>query len=136
MPIMKKGLFDTFKAIDSGKSKTTNNNTNKKPESSKKYTNNTKTVSNNTDDNWKSFYSVRPDILIPLECYIDTGSKKEYFYAYLTDGKVLCTNDPYRGIVLRHKYNNMYYREISGCKITDCVNGFPDCKNCKRGKSK
>lgn len=136
MPIVKKGLFNTSKATDSSKSNTTNDTTNMKFDTSKKYADSLKSSNDDVSANWKSFYSVKPNILTPLECYIDTGSKREYFYAFLTDEKVLCTNDPYRGIVLRHKYNNMYYREITECKMTDCENGFPDCKNCKRGKSK
>lgn len=95
-----------------------------------------KTIKQNDDSGWKSFDLTRPDMLVPCEFYVDTGdSKKDIFYGYVAEMGMTCTNEPYKLVVLRKKYNNLYYREVKDCEnVFDCPNGFPDCKNCKRGK--
>jgi hypothetical protein len=90
---------------------------------------------NDQDSGWKSFYDSRPEKLAPCEFYVDTGKKKEHFYAYVSESGLTCTDEPYKLIVLRKKYNNLYYREISGCNsVYNCPKMFPDCKNCRRKK--
>jgi hypothetical protein len=85
---------------------------------------------------WKSFDDSRPQIDVPCEFYVDYGKdKKEIVYGYLTRDGSICTDNPYTIIVLRKRFNNLFYHEISECEsVINCPNGFPDCKKCKRGK--
>lgn len=87
---------------------------------------------------WKSFEDKRPDKMIPLEFYVDTGSdKQDIFNGYISEENLTCTNEPFKLVVLRRKYGNLYYREISGCSsIYECPNYFPDCKSCKKGRDR
>ena len=86
------------------------------------------------DTMWKSFDTSRPDIFTPCEFYVNKGTdKKDIFYGYVTRLGSVCTDDPYNLVVMRKKYNNLYYREIDGCtSINECSNFFPDCRNCKK----
>lgn len=102
----------------------------KKPKSTKKQ------EIKKSKDCWKSFDQSKPDKMVPCEFYVDTGSeKKDIFYGYISEENLTCTNEPYKLIVLRKKYGNLYYREISGCSsIHECKDYFPDCKHCKKGR--
>jgi hypothetical protein len=90
---------------------------------------------NNDNSEWKSFLTSRPEILVPCKFYVETDKKKEYFYGYVADHGITCTNEPYKLVVLRKKYNNLYYKEMKDCfSIVNCPNNFPDCEHCKRNK--
>lgn len=82
---------------------------------------------------WQSFDKVHPEIGVPCEFYVQTDKSKEYFYGYIADIGVNCTNDPYKMVVLRKKFNNLYYRELCN-SILNCPNNFPNCENCKLNK--
>lgn len=89
-------------------------------------------------DDWKSFDESKPEKLVPCEFYVDTGSEKQdIFYGYISEENLTCTNEPYKLIVIRKKYGNLYYREIKGCSsIHECKDYFPDCKHCKKGRDR
>jgi hypothetical protein len=88
------------------------------------------------ESGWKDFNTSKPEIHIPCDFYIDTGKKRLTFRGYIQEPGVTCTDDPYKLTVLRRKYGNIKYREILGCKVEDCPEGFPCCERCKRGKCK
>ena len=53
-----------------------------------------------------------------------------------TPGETI-TDEPYKLVVLRKRYNNLYYREIDGCEnVLQCPKEFPFCDNCSKRKSK
>jgi hypothetical protein len=103
----------------------------------KSITTNTQESSCNNTATWRLYPDNKPEIMKPCEFYVDTGSKKkDVFYGYLADRLSLCTDEPYKMIVLRKKFNNLYFRELKDCDLSQCPNGFPCCKDCKRSKHK
>lgn len=85
-------------------------------------------------ENWKSFDMSKPEQFVPCEFYVDKGTdKKDIFYGYVSHFGSICTNDPYNLVVMRKRYNNLFYRELGCESFEKCPNFFPDCKNCKKG---
>lgn len=84
-------------------------------------------------EHWKSFYKSQPELLVPCEFYVDTGTdKKDIFRGYIKEKGVTCTDEPYKLVVLRKKYGNLFYHEINGCESVDnCPDNFPHCEKCK-----
>lgn len=142
MSVNRVNLFNLKKAVDESPASKAEKPKRKKKEYTvkeiKKDCKSNNTIINKQSENdssWKSFYDSRPEKLAPCEFYVDTGKKKEYFYAYVSESGLACTDEPYKLIVLRKKYNNLYYREISGCdSVYNCPNMFPNCKNCRKKK--
>lgn len=85
---------------------------------------------------WKDFLKQRPESLIPLEFYVDTGKQKqEIFRGYISHDGLATTDDPYKLVVLRKRFGNLFYRFIYGCtNLDNCPNNFPSCDRCKRKK--
>lgn len=85
---------------------------------------------------WKDFLKQKPDVLIPLEFYVDTGKQKQdIFRGYISQDGLTVTDEPYKLVVLRNKYGNLFYRFIYGCpNLNNCPNDFPSCDLCKRKK--
>ena len=93
--------------------------------------------SSGPDVGWKDFTHSRPQALKPLEFYVDTGKeKKDIFRGYVSIDGSTATDEPYKLTVIRRKYNNLYYREIKGCDLSQCPNNFPSCENCKNRKQR
>lgn len=120
------------------------NNSNKKKEDIQKQekvkSNRTALGENKSDGpdvGWKDFVHNRPDVLKPLEFYVDTGKeKRDIFRGYISIDGSTATDEPYKLTVIRRKYNNLYYREIKGCDLSQCPNNFPSCENCKNKKQR
>lgn len=91
-----------------------------------------------TDSEWKDFSTNKPELLIPVEFRIDTGKGKYIqFRGYMKEKRVTCTDEPYKLVVLRKKYGNLFYREIPGCTdIQKCPDQFPTCERCPNHKTK
>jgi hypothetical protein len=91
-----------------------------------------------TDSEWKDFSTNKPELLIPVEFRIDTGKGKYIqFRGYMKEKRVTCTDEPYKLVVLRKKYGNLFYREIPGCTdIQKCPDQFPTCEKCPNHKTK
>lgn len=93
--------------------------------------------SSGPDVGWEDFNHSRPQALKPLEFYVDTGKeKKDIFRGYISRDGSTATDEPYKLTVIRRKYNNLYYREIKGCDLSQCPNNFPSCENCKNKKQR
>ena len=93
----------------------------------------------NPDDvGWKDFTKSKPELLQPVEFYVNTGKKKkDIFRGYVKTPGETITDEPYKLVVLRKRYNNLYYREIDGCEnVLQCPKEFPFCDNCSKRKSK
>lgn len=90
------------------------------------------------DKGWKDFSKTKPDALVPCEFYVDTGKeKKDIFTGYIMDAGCTVTDEPYKLVVMRNKYGNLFYREIKGCSdIRNCPNEFPSCSKCPIAKRK
>lgn len=88
------------------------------------------------DEGWMDFSKSKPELFAPIEFYVDTGkAKKDIFRGYIRQEGETVTNDPYKLVILRKKYGNLYYREIYGCTdIRMCPKEFPFCENCKTKK--
>ena len=88
------------------------------------------------ESGWKDFLKQRPESLIPLEFYVDTGKEKhDIFRGYISHDGLATTDDPYKLIVLRKRFGNLFYRFIYGCtNLDNCPNNFPMCELCKRHK--
>lgn len=89
------------------------------------------------DSDWKNFLTEeKPELLKPLEFYVDTGNgKQDIFRGYRKDSYGIITDEPYKLHVLRKRHNNLYYREILGCDtVENCPNNFPTCEFCGRSK--
>ena len=96
------------------------------------------TINLTTDSEWKDFSTNKPELLIPVEFRIDTGKGKYIqFRGYMKEKRVTCTDEPYKLVVLRKKYGNLFYREIPGCTdIQKCPDQFPTCEKCPNHKTK
>lgn len=84
---------------------------------------------------WKEFFSSeKPELMKPLEFYVDTGNgKQDIFRGYRKDEFGVITDEPYKLHVLRKRYHNLYYRYIPGCEdLTNCPEEFPNCEKCRR----
>ena len=82
---------------------------------------------------WEDYNKSRPETFVPCEFCVKTDKGEELFNGYVTLDKNLCTNEPYKAIVLRKRFGNMYYRKINGCSdVRLCPGEFPNCKNCKK----
>jgi hypothetical protein len=88
------------------------------------------------ESGWKDFLKQRPESLIPLEFYVDTGKEKhDIFRGYISHDGLATTDDPYKLVVLRKRFGNLFYRFIYGCtNLDNCPNNFPSCDRCKRKK--
>ena len=88
------------------------------------------------ESGWKDFLKQRPESLIPLEFYVDTGKQKQdIFRGYISQDGLTVTDEPYKLVVLSKKYGNLFYRFIYGCpNLSNCPNDFPSCDLCKRKK--
>lgn len=88
------------------------------------------------ESGWKDFLKQRPESLIPLEFYVDAGKEKQdIFRGYISYDGIKVTDEPYKMVVIRKKYNNLFYRTISGCaNLDNCPNNFPSCELCKNKK--
>lgn len=88
------------------------------------------------ESGWKDFLKQRPESLIPLEFYVDTGKEKhDIFRGYISHDGLATTDDPYKLVVLRKRFGNLFYRFIYGCtNLDNCPNNFPMCELCKRHK--
>lgn len=91
-------------------------------------------VSQPVDNEWKDFNTTKPVTMQPVEFYVNMGkSKIDIFRGYIWQPGVTVTDEPYKLVVLRKKYGNLWYREIPGCVDTsNCPGGFPHCEKCKR----
>lgn len=87
---------------------------------------------------WKDFNKTKPECLVPVEFYVNTGKeKKDIFTGYIRIPGETITDEPYKLVVLRKKYGNLNYREIDGCPdLSKCPNGFPHCKECPIAKKR
>ena len=87
---------------------------------------------------WKDFNKTKPEPLVPVEFYVDTGKeKKDIFTGYIKKVGETITDEPYKLVVLRKRYGNLHYREIDGCHdLSQCPNEFPHCKRCPIAKKK
>ena len=89
------------------------------------------------ESDWIDYYNTqRPDDNVPCEFYVQMGRKKSpVFHGYVQNGYILILDDPYHGVAMRKKFNNLFYRTL--CKdLSGCPNGFPNCKGCKNHKRK
>lgn len=89
------------------------------------------------DSGWIDYYNdKKPNDFVPCEFYVQMGRKKSpVFHGYIQQGYIFVLDDPYHGISMRKKYKNLYYRPLCS-SLSECPNGFPDCKRCKVSKSK
>lgn len=124
------------KNYDSIKSKRNNNNDEQPISKNTKTNTNKKHKKEESDVVWKDFKISKPDPHIPCNFKIETGKKTHTFRGYVESAGITCTDDPYAMSVLRKKYDNLYYSEISGCRIEDCPDGFPRCETCTKRKNK
>lgn len=90
------------------------------------------------DVGWKDFTKSKPELLQPVEFYVDTGKKKkDIFRGYIKTPGETITDEPYKLVVLRKRYGNLYYRNIEGCNdISQCPKEFPFCDKCSKRKKK
>lgn len=90
------------------------------------------------DIGWKDFSKSKPELLTPVEFYVDTGKKKkDIFRGYIKTPGETITDEPYKLVVLRKKHGNLYYRNIDGCNdIMQCPREFPYCEYCEKKKMK
>ena len=115
------------------------NETKKKEKTTKQVKEKSVVVSDAKPDNgWKDYLKSKPEPLVPCEFYVDTGKeKKDIFTGYLMDAGCTVTDEPYKLVVMRNKYGNLFYREIKGCSdIRNCPNEFPKCSKCPIAKRK
>lgn len=84
---------------------------------------------------WKDFNKTKPDILRPCEFYVQDKKGKQYmFFGYIKEPGCTVTDDPYKLVVLRKRFGNLFYRELKCLDISNCPNSFPDCEKCKLNK--
>ena len=84
---------------------------------------------------WKDFNTSKPETLRPCEFYTqDTKGKQYTFRGYILSPGCTITNDPYKLVILRKKFGNLFYKELPCLTINECPSGFPDCENCKNKK--
>lgn len=82
---------------------------------------------------WQDYNKTKPETYVPCEFCVKTDKGEELFNGYISLDRHLCTNEPYKAIVLRNRFGNMYYRQINGCSdVRLCPGEFPNCKNCKK----
>lgn len=86
---------------------------------------------------WKDYNTSKPELMHPCEFYTQDDKGKQYmFYGYLESVGCAVTDDPYKMVVLRKKFGNMFYRELPCKDLSNCKDNFPHCKNCKLNKEK
>jgi hypothetical protein len=86
---------------------------------------------------WKDYNTSKPELMHPCEFYTQDDKGKQYmFYGYLESDGWAVTDDPYKLVVLRKKFGNMFYRELPCKDLSNCKDNFPHCKTCKLNKEK
>lgn len=88
------------------------------------------------DKGWKDFNRTKPELLQPCDFYVEGNKGKRYeFRGYIKEPGCTVTDEPYYLVVLRKRYGNLFYKEISTCKnVSSCPNEFPNCDKCKLRK--
>ena len=126
-PVKKRGRPPKNKQ-DSGLTQKENTQPKKKNETSRK----------SLGAGWKDFNKTKPELLQPCEfCIVDDKGNHLMFNAFIKEPGCTITNDPYKLVVLRKRYGNIYYKEIKTCSnVQECPEGFPNCENCKKKKIK
>ena len=87
---------------------------------------------------WTLYGETKPEEYVPCEFYVDDESGKiTVSYGYISHDGGIITDDPYRVVVLRKKYNNLYYHPITECgHVARCPNMYPHCDRCPIMKKK
>ena len=129
--------YDQYKKQDRKSRKKESENTEKQPKKQYRTEKDTSFKSKGPDKGWKDIKKSTPNTLTPLEFYVDTGKeKRDIFRGYLRAVGEMVTDEPYKMVVLRRKYDNLYYKEITGCSLSECPNEFPSCEDCKNKKKR
>ena len=84
---------------------------------------------------WKDFDKCKPEILRPCDFYTQDPKGKQYtFRGYILMPGCTITDDPYKLVILRKKFGNLFYKELPCLTVKECPKEFPDCDNCPKNR--